>query len=75
MNTHELPGATFPRLLKITDIIPGLVPVTKSTLWRWIRRGTFPAPHRLVAKPKLWLASDVSAWMLGTWVNTSKGQP
>lgn len=74
MSTNDSPGPALPRFLKITDIVPGMIPVTRSTLWRWIRKGTFPAPHRLVTKPRLWLASEVIAWMLGTWVKPSQVQ-
>jgi len=70
MNEDAAPS--LPRFLKLSEIVPHLIPVDKATLWRWIRRGTFPPPKKLVARPRLWSRSEVVAWMNGTWVNPSK---
>jgi len=32
-------------------------------LWRWVRNGTFPQPHRLSNKVTAWLIADVRAWI------------
>lgn len=72
---NEVVDLPLPRYLKLAEIVPHLIPVDRATLWRWIRRGTFPPPKKLVARPRLWLRSEVAAWMNGTWVNPSKVQP
>ena len=53
---------------------PEVVEMTKlsrTTLWRRVRRGDFPAPMRLGAPParaKGWLLTDVVEWINGqTW--------
>ena len=40
-----------------------LIPVSRTTLWQWRRRGDFPAAVRLSAGRVAWRASDVRAWM------------
>ena len=45
--------------------MPGVlarVPVGRSTLWGWVRAGTFPAPVKLGPMVTAWRASDVQAW-------------
>lgn len=69
---NEAADRPAPRLLKLAQIVPGLVPVNKATLWRWIRQGKFPAPIKFVARPRFWLESDVFAWMYGTWVSPAR---
>ncbi len=71
MNEVLLPA--LPRFLRLSEIVPHMIPVTRATLWRWVRKGTFPAPNKFVARPRLWLLSEVVAWMHGTWVNSAKG--
>jgi predicted DNA-binding transcriptional regulator AlpA len=44
------------------------VPVSKVTLWHWIKRGTFPAPRSLSGGQSrqhrnAWLESEVAEWM------------
>lgn len=40
-----------------------LLPVSRTTIWAWRRRGDFPAPLRLSPGRMAWRASDVRAWM------------
>jgi prophage regulatory protein len=40
-----------------------IVPVSRSTIFEWINKGTFPKPHQLGERSIGWLESDVSAWM------------
>ena len=40
-----------------------LVPVSPTTLWRWVKKGDFPAPLKLGANTVAWRASDVAAWL------------
>lgn len=38
------------------------VPISHSTLWRWIRDGRFPQPIKLSDRITVWRQSDVDAW-------------
>lgn len=41
------------------------VPFSKSTLWRRVKAGDFPAPIRLSAGVTAWRAEDVHRWIAG----------
>lgn len=40
------------------------VPVSKSTLWRYIHAGSFPRPFKLSPGVSVWRAEDVRRWIL-----------
>lgn len=51
------------QLLKIGDL-KKLIPVNRSTLWRWQRAGLFPAPVKLVGGRSIaWRGADILAWL------------
>lgn len=39
------------------------VPISKSTLWRRVQAGTFPAPVKLSSRITAWRAEDVRRWI------------
>lgn len=39
------------------------VPVSKSTLWRRVQAGSFPAPVKLSERVTVWRAEDVRRWI------------
>lgn len=39
------------------------VPISKSTLWRRVGAGTFPAPVKLSPRVTVWRAEDVRRWI------------
>ena len=41
----------------------GILPCSRSSLWRWVKEGWFPAPVRLGNRMTAWRASDVAAWL------------
>lgn len=41
------------------------VPFSKSTLWRRVKAGDFPAPVRLSAGVTAWRAEEVHRWIAG----------
>ncbi len=41
----------------------GILPCSRSSLWRWIREGKFPRPQKLGDRITAWRASDVAAWL------------
>jgi predicted DNA-binding transcriptional regulator AlpA len=53
--------ATLPRLLNKKQVL-ALVPVTFPTLWKWIRRGEFPAPRTIGNRP-MWLETEILDWI------------
>lgn len=42
--------------------VPGILPVSSTTLWRFVRDGRFPAPLKLGARLTAWRWEDVQAW-------------
>ena len=41
----------------------GLLPVSKATIWRWVKEGRFPRPKQLGPRVTAWLATDVDGWV------------
>ena len=42
---------------------PKLIPVSRATLWRMVREGRFPAPHKLGPNTTAWRVSDVRNYL------------
>lgn len=40
----------------------GFAPFARSTMWRRIKQGTFPAPIKLSERVTVWRYEDVAAW-------------
>lgn len=40
-----------------------LLPVSPSSLWRWIQQKKFPAPVRLGGRVTVWQVGTIRAWM------------
>ena len=62
----QLPGSALLReaqLVKKPDNPAPVVPVSASTLWRWVRLGRFPAPLKIGPNISAWRVSDVRAWL------------
>ena len=36
--------------------------VSGSSIWAWVKKGTFPAPIKLAENTTAWLLSDIEAW-------------
>ena len=43
---------------------PRLLPVSRATLWRMVREGRFPAPHKLGPNTTAWQCGDVRRYLL-----------
>lgn len=57
-----------PRTLPITgfvrqEVVLHFIPFSKSTLWRQVNAGSFPAPIHLSAGITAWRAEDVRRWI------------
>ena len=42
---------------------PAPLPFSAPTLWRKVKAGTFPNPHRLSERVTAWKVGDVRAWI------------
>jgi prophage regulatory protein len=49
------------RMLTITEVL-GIVPVSRATLFRMERDGTFPPSTYISANRRIWFADEISAW-------------
>lgn len=65
--TVLLPQTGFVRLPLLTGDkktgTPGLLPFSKSTIWRRVAAGTFPKPVKLSERVTAWKAEDIRAWL------------
>jgi len=50
------------RILRITDL-EDLLGVSRSSLYAWMKTGTFPRPFNLGPRAVGWKASDIEAWV------------
>lgn len=49
----------FYRLLHLTQTLD----VSSSSIWAWVKKGTFPKPIKLSANCTAWNAEDVESWI------------
>lgn len=60
-----LPDTAFIRLVHIVGNakadppIPALIPISKSTLWNWVKSGRFPRPVKLGPRVTAWRVSEL----------------
>lgn len=40
----------------------GRYPISRATLWRWVKRGQFPAPVRLSCGVTAWPVEAIESW-------------
>lgn len=61
---HSTLRCTIPEtgFLRQTQILR-LVPVSRSTLWRYVRNGFFPRPLKLSTGVTVWRAEEVRRWI------------
>lgn len=58
---HKLPDEALIRLPRLMET--GLIPFSVSTLWRMVKRGTFPPPIKLSAGITAWRVADIRDWL------------
>ena len=51
-----------PHFLRISEVIRR-VGVSRPTIYRWMREGTFPKQISIGANSVVWLESDITKWM------------
>jgi len=47
------------RLLRIDQIIPGILPISKSAWWAGIKAGVYPEPVKLGPRTRAWRESVI----------------
>ena len=50
------------KIITENELLPTL-PFGKTTLWSEVKEGRFPAPRRVTAHRKGWLASEIDDWV------------
>jgi predicted DNA-binding transcriptional regulator AlpA len=60
ISPSPLPDTGF---LRQSQLIPGIVPFSASTLWRMVKAGAFPPPVKLSPRVTAWRAEDLRDWM------------
>ena len=48
------------RLLRLSQIIPDILPISKSSWWQGIKDGRYPQPIKLSERTTCWKASDIA---------------
>jgi predicted DNA-binding transcriptional regulator AlpA len=52
------------RLLRLSQIVPHIIPVSKSTWWSGVKAGRFPKPIKLSSRVTVWRYSDIEALII-----------
>lgn len=47
--------------------------VSGSSIWSWVKKGTFPPPIKLAENTTAWLLADIEAWELSR-ITASQGK-
>lgn len=49
--------------LRLSQIVPDIVPIARSTWWKWCASGKAPAPIRLGPRTTVWRREEVLAFV------------
>ncbi len=71
MQSNNTQATRFLRLTQCREIAGGVAP---STIWGWVKNGTFPKPIKLSANCTAWDAAQVEAWAQAR-IAASRAQP
>lgn len=44
-------------------VIPGILPISTATIWRWIKAGKFPKPFKLGGNITVFDLDEVEIWL------------
>lgn len=50
-------------LVRQSQLIPGVLPFSHTTLWRMVKRHAFPAPVKLSPRMSAWRVEEVRAYL------------
>lgn len=56
----NMPNAGY---IRQAGLIPGVLPISSATLWRWIANGQFPRPIKLSPRVTAWRVHDIEVWL------------
>lgn len=56
----DLPDDAY---IREAALVGGVLPVSRGTLWRWVKDGHFIAPVKLSRQVTAWKVGDVRAWL------------
>ena len=48
------------------EVLTKFIHICRTTLWRWVRNGTFPPPVKF-GRMTAWRESDLLLWQQGLW--------
>lgn len=65
-------GEIPPSLILVTNEILAVGRFSRTTLWRRLREGTFPAPIPDGGDHRRWRRADIEAWVKGEWTPAKK---
>jgi prophage regulatory protein len=56
------------RVIRIAELAstknkPGKLPISPTTVWRWVREGRFPKPFKLSDRVTVWDADEVECFI------------
>lgn len=59
-STQTLPETGY---IRLSALIPGIIPISAPTLARWIKAGQFPAPIKLGQSVSAFDVKEIKCWM------------
>jgi predicted DNA-binding transcriptional regulator AlpA len=66
---------TAPRRMLNLEGVLGIVPVSRATLFRMIRAGTFPRPTHISPHRRTWYEDEIVAWQTAIDSSQASRQP
>lgn len=59
-NFDTLPDSGF---VRFAQLVPAVIPASRTTLWRWVQEKKFPKPTKLSSGVTAWRVGDVRAFL------------
>ena len=53
-------GAQINGFLRVSQIVPGILPVARSTFFKWVSEGKAPQPIKISKGITVWRASEIA---------------
>ena len=60
------------RILRVAEVQARVGGIGRTTIYRWIRDGVFPAPRQVGPHTVGWLEADVDAWVAARPISTQE---
>lgn len=51
------------KLLRLAQILPHKIPVSRATWWRWVKSGKAPQPVKIGIRVTAWRESDIEKFI------------